>query len=105
MTFLLNRRSFLASAFAGTTLLVQGAPAKTKYRAAVIGRTGAGDYGHGFDTIFAGFDNISVEALADADESGRKAAGARSRASRLYADYREMLAREKPRIVSIAPRQ
>ena len=86
-------------------MVAAGAPPAKRYRAAIIGRTGGGDYGHGFDTIFSGFESVSVEALADADEAGRKSAGARSGASRLYADYREMLAKEKPQLVSIASRQ
>ncbi len=47
---------------------------------------------------------FEVVALADDDEAGRLAAGQRMGLARLYADYREMLAREKPRIVAIGPR-
>jgi predicted dehydrogenase len=101
----LNRRLFLASALVGTAFFVKGAPSTKKYRAAVIGRTGAGDYGHGFDTIFPDSIVFRWKLLADPDESGRKAAGARAGSSRLYADYREMLDKEKPQLVSIAPRQ
>lgn len=75
------------------------------YRAAVIGRTGGGDYGHGYDQIFKGLEQVTVEALADADPAGRQKAAARAGARRQYADYREMLAKEKPDLVCIAPRQ
>lgn len=70
----------------------------------MIGRTGGGDYGHGYDQIFKGLDNVSVEAIADADPEGLKKAAERSGAKRQYRDYREMLAKEKPDLVSIAPR-
>lgn len=75
------------------------------YRAAIIGRTGGGDYGHGFDTLFAGLPNVSVEAVADHHAAGRAAAAKRSGAKRSYADFREMLEKEKLELVSIGPRQ
>jgi hypothetical protein len=34
------------------------------WRAAIIGHTGQGDYGHGHDLIFKGWPNIEVVALA-----------------------------------------
>jgi predicted dehydrogenase len=73
-------------------------------KAAIIGHTGAGNYGHGLDVLFAGRTNIEVVALADADAEGRAKAAARTGAYRTYADYREMLAKEKPGLVSVAPR-
>lgn len=76
-----------------------------EYKAAVIGRTGRGDYGHGFDTIFAGLENVSVVAAADENESGLEKAFVRAKAKRKYTDFREMLRKEQPDIVSIAPRQ
>src|SRR5690242_14234789 len=74
------------------------------YRAAIIGRTGKGDYGHGLDTVYNGMKNVQVIAVADPDAAGLKAAAARSGAKETYADYREMLAKVKPEIVSIGPR-
>jgi predicted dehydrogenase len=100
-----NRRGFLYSV--GATALLAGIPARAelrKYTAAIIGRTGGGDYGHGYDTIWEGLDNVSVEAIADSDAKGLEAAAARSKAKRKYADFREMLQKEKPNLVSIAPR-
>ena len=73
-------------------------------RAAVIGNTGHGDYGHGLDVVFNDLPNVQVVAVADPDERGREAAAKRCHALRQYADYREMLAKEKPQFVSIAPR-
>ena len=75
-----------------------------KYRAAVIGHTGHGDYGHGWDTAWNGFDSIEVVAVADPDDTGRQAAMKRCGAQRGYRDYREMLRKEKPSLVSIGPR-
>src|SRR6187431_285850 len=100
-----NRRCFLSAA--GATVLLSGIPTRSespKYRAAIIGRTGGGDYGHGYDTIWQGLENVSVDAIADANPKGLEAAAARSGAKRKYADYREMLQKEKPHLVSIAPR-
>jgi predicted dehydrogenase len=75
-----------------------------KYRVAVIGYTGKGDYGHGLDTVWLNNDSAEIVAVADADEKGRSAAMARLKAPKSYADYREMLAKEKPQIVSVATR-
>lgn len=74
------------------------------YRVAVIGRTGKGDYGHGLDVVWKGVDNGEIVAVADADEKGRAAAAQRLGARQVYADYRAMLAKERPQIVSVACR-
>src|SRR5262245_36877108 len=74
------------------------------YRVAVIGRTGKGDYGHGLDTVWLNNDRAEIVAVADEDEKGRAAAANRLRAPNAYADYRTMLTKEKPQIVSVACR-
>jgi predicted dehydrogenase len=74
------------------------------YRVAVIGRTGKGNYGHGLDTVWLGVANAAVVAVADEDEKGRAAAAQRLKAKAAYADYRQMLDKERPQIVSVAPR-
>jgi predicted dehydrogenase len=74
------------------------------YRAAVIGRTGRGNYGHGLDVVWKSVDNVEIVAVADADERGRAAAAKRLGAKNSYADYRVMLEKEKPQIVSVADR-
>jgi predicted dehydrogenase len=74
------------------------------YRVAVIGRTGRGGYGHGLDVVWKGLENVQVVAVADPDAAGRAAAAARLKAKSAYADYRAMLAKEKPQIVSVADR-
>ena len=75
------------------------------YKGAIIGRTGRGDYGHGLDIVFNGLGNVTVAAVADENPRGRQKAAERSGAERQYSDYREMLEKEKPDIVSIGPRQ
>ena len=74
------------------------------YKAGVIGRTGAGDYGHGLETVYRDLEQVDLVALADPDPEGRAAAGERTGAQRLYADYRQMLADEDLDIVSVCPR-
>jgi predicted dehydrogenase len=74
------------------------------YRAAVIGRTGRGDYGHGLDVAFRDEPRLQVVAVADEDERGRAVAAGRLGVERTFADYRAMLEREKPRFVAVAPR-
>jgi predicted dehydrogenase len=74
------------------------------YRAAVIGRTGEGDYGHGLDVVFNGMPGVTVVAVADPNPAGRAACAARTGAAMQFADYREMLAKGKPDLVTIGPR-
>jgi len=74
------------------------------YRAGAIGRTGKGDYGHGLDTAYQGIANVEFVAVADEHSEGLRQAGERTGAKRLYADYREMLEKEKLDIVSVCPR-
>lgn len=104
-----TRRAALIASGAGCALGVFGAnrvfgAEPELRRAAVIGYTGRGDYGHGLDVIFNEVPNIQVVAVADPDSSGREVAAKRCHAPRQYADYREMLAKERPQLVSIAPR-
>jgi predicted dehydrogenase len=77
-----------------------------RYRVAVIGRTGRGDYGHGLDTVWRELPNCEVVAVADDNKMGLAAAAKRlSLAERgLYSDYRRMLDEVKPQIVAVAPR-
>src|SRR5947209_4648512 len=75
-----------------------------RYRVAVIGRTGRGNYGHGLDVVWKALDNVEVVAVADEDDRGRAAAARRLGAPAAYADYRRMLEKERPQIVSVADR-
>ena len=92
------RRNFLAAA------AVAAQDRKRRYRVCLIGHTGRGDFGHGWETSFRGFGNAEMLAVADPVESGRASAQARSGAARAYAGYREMLEKEKPDIVGIFTR-
>jgi predicted dehydrogenase len=75
-----------------------------RYRVAVIGRTGKGNYGHGLDIVWKGLDGVEIVAVADEDEKGRAAAAQRLGVKNAYGDYREMLQKERPHIVSVADR-
>src|SRR6266849_3472752 len=75
-----------------------------RYRVAVIGRTGRGNYGHDLDTVWLDLPEVEIVAVADEDEEGRSQARERLQAPKAYADYRAMLAREKADLVSVAPR-
>ena len=77
---------------------------RRRYRVAVIGRTGRGNYGHGLDVVWNEIEQAEVVAVADENPQGWAAAAKRLDAGSSYADYREMLARERPEIVSVAPR-
>lgn len=107
------RRQFLgrtAVTLAGASLLVSSARQAvaadaSRRKAAIIGHTGRGDYGHGLDEIFVGRPEIELVGVADADAGGLDRAAARLKPARRYSSYREMLEREKPELVSVAPRQ
>src|SRR5262249_42288582 len=101
----LKRALGLAAVYCFPEVLVRAADVPNpRFRAAIIGHTGHGDYGHEHDLIFSGRDNIQVVAVADPAESGRARAAQRSHALRQYGDYRQMLDKEKPQLVCVAPR-
>jgi predicted dehydrogenase len=77
---------------------------KRKYRVGIIGSSQRGGYGHAMETAFNDAELFEVVALADDDPAGRAATGKRLGLTHLYADYREMLAKEKPDLVGIGPR-
>ncbi len=76
----------------------------TPLRVAVIGRTGAGGYGHQLDLGFTADPRAAIVAVADPDEDGRQACMRRTGAERGYEDYARMLTEQKPDIVVVAPR-
>ena len=77
---------------------------KRRLRVGIIGSMKRGGYGHGMDTAFADAERFDVVAIADDDAEGLAATGKRIAGARLYADFREMLAKEKPDIAAIGPR-
>lgn len=110
-----TRRAFVKAVAPGVAALALGvvarpaslqAQAKKKgpFKAAVIGHTNHGNYGHGLDVCFNEREDMQVVAIADADPEGRKQAAMRAKAPRQYADFQELLAKEKPEFVSVAPR-
>ena len=106
----MKRREFLqhtiglAGLGAGVRPRLNAAAATPVRKAAVIGHTGRGNYGHGLDVLFAGRPGIELVAVADPDAAALAKARERTGARRVYADYREMLERERPELVSVAPR-
>lgn len=97
----MKRRIFLMS---GAAAAAATYVPKNRYKAVVIGDTGHGNYGHGWEMSWAQIPAVTVAAVADPDPEGGVKAQARCRAAKLYRDYREMIVREKPDIVTICPR-
>jgi len=105
----MQRRDFLKNTFyaltaVSTAKFLYGQNKPATYRVAIIGHTGRGNYGHGLDVVWKDIEPAHVVAVADPDPKGRAAAAKRTNAPKAYADYREMLDKEKPHIVSVAPR-
>ena len=75
-----------------------------KYRIAIIGRSGKGDYGHGLDKVWREIPQAEIVAVADEKPAGLTAAAGSLGVKARYGDYRKMLAAERPDIVSVAPR-
>jgi len=75
-----------------------------KLRAAVIGRTGRGDYGHGLDEVWNDLDGVQLVAVADDNKMGLAAAARKLKVDQAFADYRQMLDQVKPDVVSIGTR-
>jgi len=73
-------------------------------RAAVIGRTKRGDYGHGLDVVWLDVPGVELVAVADDDKTGLAAAAKKLKVEQAFSDYREMLDKVKPDVVSIATR-
>ncbi len=75
-----------------------------KYKIAVIGNTGRGNYGHGIDTVWLELPQCEIVGVADPNEKGRASAAQRLKAPQAFADYRQLLDETKPDIVAICPR-
>lgn len=104
----IRRRQFVAGS--GAALLATGAalhasePKAPKYRVAVIGHTGRGNYGHGLDLVWREIPETQIVAVADADPKGLASAVSRLGDVKGFADYRKMLAEIKPDLITVAPR-
>ena len=73
-------------------------------RAGIIGHTGRGNFGHYLDVAYQWVPEVEVVAVADPEPEGLEAAGVKTGAHRLYADYREMLEAEDLDLVNVCPR-
>lgn len=101
----MNRRQFLALTGTSTLAVATRARAEEKrWRVAVIGHTGRGDYGHSLDTMWLKIPDAEIVAVADPDAKGLAAAQQRLGVAKGFADFRAMLAELKPEIVAICPR-
>jgi predicted dehydrogenase len=98
---------FLTAAGSTLDLNLTGAEpgAENRFRAAIIGHTGRGDYGHELDQVFTAHPRIELVAVADPVPAGRAKAVARNQAPRQYDDYHQMLERERPQLVAVGMRQ
>lgn len=101
----MTRRQFIGVT-AGTMAAAAAARAQDapKLKVGIIGDTKQGGYGHDLHVVWKARPDVSVVALADPDEAGRAKRAEEAGALRTYADYAEMLEKEHPDIVTIAPR-
>lgn len=73
-------------------------------RAAVIGSTGRGNYGHGVDLVWNDLPGVKLVAVADDNKMGLAAKAKQLKLDKAYTDYRRMLDEVKPDLVSIGCR-
>ena len=99
-----NRREFIVASSVMATTARAHAQTKKKYKACVIGDSKKGGYGHWIHHAFTLRDDVATVAVADPVESGRAKHAKEVGAERTYADYREMLDKERPDLVAIGPR-
>ena len=100
----MNRRAFLLSA--STALVASQLPAahhQTR-RAAVIGHTGRGNYGHKLDVVWQKVPGVELVGVADANEDGLQKAMRKLKIDQGFTDYRTLLKETRPEFVSVAPR-
>src|SRR4051812_8215195 len=103
---LLTRRDILKAAAAITagTHVAAVAADQHRWRVAIIGHTGRGNYGHGLHRMWLELRETKTVGIADPEDAGRAAAAAAVGMPPAFADYREMLAQLHPDIVVVAPR-
>ena len=100
----MKRRSFLAAASTAFFACGMAAVPQQKRRAAVIGHTGRGNYGHGLDVVWQKVPETEIVGVADANEKGLQQALRRMKINSGFRDYRTMLNDLQPEFVSVAPR-
>ncbi len=105
---LVRRREFVRSAAAAAAVATIGPGAFARQvssmKAAVIGDSARGRYGHSLEKVFSNREGIEIVAVADPVDAGRQKIRQAIGALRGYADYREMLDRERPELVVVSPR-
>ena len=102
----ISRRRFAHAMAVGTVSLAgvqANAAAESRYRAAVIGHTGRGNYGHGMEKVWGDVAATELVAVADADPAGLEKASQKL-GVKGFADYREMLGEVEPELVAVGPR-
>ena len=100
-----SRRQFLATTLAaGVGATLPAAEPEKKWRVAVIGHTGRGDYGHSIDSLWKGMPETEIVAVADANPAGLAKAKERLKVEAGFADFREMLKQVGPDIVAVGSR-
>lgn len=106
-----QRRAFLTRSTAfGAGVLIHSsklvAESNSRFRVAVIGHTGRGNYGHELDTVWQKMDRTKVVAVADPVADGREKARRRLQldSASAFESYEEMLSEVSPDIVAVAPR-
>ena len=77
-------------------------PPFTGLKAAVVGQTGAGDFGHGLDTVFQRLDGVRFFALADLNSETVDDSTVHAGAPAGCSDFAEMLEKESPDLFCIA---
>ena len=102
--FLAKTATLAATAVAAAAVVRAAEGGVKRYRVAVIGHTGRGDYGHSLDVVWADVPGVELVAVADADPQGLAAAAKTLQVAKAYADYRRMLEEVKPDLVTIATR-
>jgi len=99
----MNRRQFLATSAA--TMLAPSsvfAADTGKHRVAVIGHQG--DFGHDLDGLWLGVSETEIVAVSDPDATSLAGRLRNLGVVKGFSDYREMLEKIQPEIVSIGPR-
>lgn len=102
----MKRRTFLAGTSTAMVAAHLHAAPSQRRRAAVIGHTGRGNYGHGLDEVWKKIPRAEIVGVADADDRGLEKAIGRLglNADRGFKDYRTMLRECRPEFVSVGPR-
>lgn len=78
--------------------------ADAKYRVAVIGHSGRGNFGHGLDKVWLKIPETTIVGVSDPDEKGLANAKKSLSVEAGYSDYRTMLSEVKADLVAVCPR-